>query len=110
MVILLLTGVLREKFDFNGVITTDATIMGGFCMAMERRLAIPAAIMAGNDMLVFNTDFKEDYAYILEALEDGRLTRERFDEAVIRILAFKAKVCGGALLCRNYKGNIRKVA
>ncbi|MDE7187664.1 MAG: glycosyl hydrolase family 3, partial [Lachnospiraceae bacterium] len=89
----LLTGVLRGRFGFNGVITTDATIMGGFCMAMERRLAIPAAIMAGNDMLVFSTNFEEDYAYILEALEDGRLTGERLDEAVTRILALKAKVC-----------------
>lgn len=89
----LLRGVLREKFGFNGVITTDATIMGGFCMAMERRLAIPAAIMAGNDMLVFNTDFEEDYAYILEAIGDGRLTAERLDEAVTRVLALKAKVC-----------------
>lgn len=92
----LLTGVLREKFMFNGVITTDATIMGGFCMAMERRLAIPAAIMAGNDMLVFNTDFDEDYGYILEALQDGRLTQERLDEAVTRILALKAKICDTA--------------
>lgn len=89
----LLTGVLREKFGFNGVITTDATIMGGFCMAMERRLAIPAAIMAGNDMLVFNTNFEEDYGYIIDALKDGRLTEERLDEAVTRILALKAKVC-----------------
>lgn len=89
----LLTGVLRGKFGFNGVITTDATIMGGFCMAMERRLAIPAAIMAGNDMLVFNTSFEEDYAYVLEALKEGRLTEERLDEAVTRILALKAKVC-----------------
>lgn len=89
----LLTGVLREKFGFNGVITTDATIMGGFCMAMERRLAIPAAIMAGNDMLVFNTNYEEDYAYILEAVKDGRLTMERLDEAVTRILALKAKIC-----------------
>lgn len=92
----LLTGVLREKFMFNGVITTDATIMGGFCMAMERRLAIPAAIMAGNDMLVFNTDFDEDYDYMLEALKDGRLTQERLDEAVTRILALKAKICDTA--------------
>ena len=91
----LLTGVLREKFGFNGVITTDATIMGGFCMVMERRLAIPAAVMAGNDMLVFNTDFEEDYGYMLEALRDGRLTEERLDEAATRILAMKAKVCIG---------------
>ena len=89
----LLTGVLREKYGFNGLITSDATIMGGYCQAMERRLAIPASIMAGCDMLVFNTDFEEDYQYILDALADGRLSMERLDEAVLRILALKAKVC-----------------
>lgn len=91
----LLTGVLREKLGFNGLITTDATIMGGYTMAMPRREAIPASVMAGCDMLVFNTDHAEDYGYILEALEDGRLTMERLDEAVTRILALKAKVCFG---------------
>ncbi len=89
----LLTDVLRGKYGFNGVITSDATIMGGYCMAMERCKAIPASIMAGCDMLVFNTDFNEDYGYILEALEDGRLTEERLDEAVTRILALKVKYC-----------------
>lgn len=89
----LLTDVLRGKYGFNGVITSDATIMGGYCMAMERRKAIPASIMAGCDMLVFNTDFNEDYGYILEALADGSLTEERLDEAVTRILALKAKYC-----------------
>ncbi len=89
----LLTGVLRGKFGFNGVITTDATIMGGFCQAMARRDAIPAAIMAGNDMLVFSTDSYEDFGYLQAALSDGRLTHERLNEAVTRILALKAKVC-----------------
>lgn len=89
----LLNGVLREEFGFNGVITTDATIMGGFCMAMERKKAIPAAIMAGCDMLVFSTDFEEDYRYMLEAIENGALTPERLEEAVTRILALKAKMC-----------------
>ncbi len=89
----LLTGVLRGKFGFNGVITTDATIMGGFCQAMARRDALPAAIMAGNDMLVFSTDSKEDFGYLQAALSDGRLTHERLNEAVTRIMALKAKVC-----------------
>lgn len=89
----LLTGVLREEFGFNGLITTDATIMGGYCQAMERRKAIPTSIMAGCDMLVFNTDFEEDYGYVLDALKTGLLTEERLDEAVTRILALKAKVC-----------------
>ncbi len=89
----LLKKVLRGVLGFNGLITSDATIMGGFCMHKPRREAVPAAIMAGCDMLVFNTDFEEDYGYILEALADGRLSRERLDEAVTRILALKAKIC-----------------
>ena len=99
----LLTGVLREKFGFNGVITTDATIMGGYCMAMERRKAIPASVMAGCDMIVFNTNLYEDYSYILEGLKTGLLTEERLDDAVTRILALKAKVCGAGK-DRTYTG------
>ena len=46
----LLTGVLRGELGFNGLITTDATIMGGFCQAMERRRAIPSALADGADI------------------------------------------------------------
>ena len=86
----LLRGVLRQRFGFNGVIASDATIMRGFNMAMEREKAIPTAIAAGCDMLVFNVDFYEDYEYMLAGLENGILSRERLDEAVTRILALKA--------------------
>ena len=89
----MLTGVLRGKLGFNGVITTDATIMGGYCMSMERKDALPASIMEGCDMIVFNTNYEEDLQYILDAIHDGRLTLERLDKAVTRILALKACVC-----------------
>lgn len=88
----LLCGVLRGRYHFNGVITTDATIMGGYCMAMERSKAIPSTIAAGCDMIVFTTDFYEDYQYMLDGIRDGILSEERLDEAVTRILALKAKV------------------
>jgi len=39
---------------------------------------------------LFNKDIREDYQYIRDALKDGRLTKERLDEAVLRILAMKA--------------------
>lgn len=88
----LLNGTLRNRYHFNGVITTDATIMGGYCMPMERKKALSVSIMAGCDMLVFNTDLKEDYGYLLDALEEGNLTEKRVDEAVTRILALKIKL------------------
>ena len=93
----LLQKVLREKLGFNGLITTDATIMAGFTQVMPRRQALPRAIMSGCDMLVFNTDFEEDYRILCEAYEAGELTEARLDEAVTRILALKAKVCTDVL-------------
>ena len=90
----LLTGVLREELGFNGLITTDATIMGGYTMAMERSRAIPTTIAAGCDMIVFTTDIDEDISYMRQGLRSGILTQQRLDEAVTRILALKAKVYG----------------
>lgn len=86
----LLTGVLREKFGFNGLIVTDATIMGGYTQAMERSKAIPATIAAGCDMILFNTSFEQDYQYLLDGIAYGIVSPQRLDEAVSRVLAMKA--------------------
>ena len=93
----LLKKVLREKLGFNGLITTDATIMAGFTQVMPRRQSLPKSIMSGCDMLVFNTDFEVDYQILCDAYEAGELTEERLDEAVTRILALKARVCTDVL-------------
>lgn len=86
----LMTGLLRQKLGFNGLITTDATPMVGFTAAMPRERAIPAAVAAGADMILFNKDLDEDYRFLLAGIESGLLTEERLDEAVTRILAVKA--------------------
>ena len=88
----LVTDLLRGKLGFNGLVITDATPMVGFCAAMERRLAVPQAIMAGCDMFLFNKDYDEDFRFMREALENGLLTRERLEEAVTRILATKIRL------------------
>ena len=85
----LLQGLLRDKLGFNGLIVSDATPMVGFCAAMERRLAVPGAIMAGCDMFLFNKDYDEDFAFMKEGLKNGLLSEERLNEAVTRILATK---------------------
>lgn len=89
----LLQKVLRRRLGFEGLIVTDATIMGGYTQAMPRCKALAASIMAGCDMLVFNTDFEEDFSYLEQALRQGELTRRRLDQAVRRILALKKRVC-----------------
>ncbi|MCD8146029.1 MAG: glycoside hydrolase family 3 protein, partial [Clostridiales bacterium] len=86
----LLQGLLRGKLGFNGMLVTDATPMIGFNTPLPRREAVPTAIAAGCDMILFNKDIREDYQFIRDALADGRLTWERVDEAVTRTLAMKA--------------------
>ena len=81
----LLTGLLRGKLGFNGLISTDATPMVGFTAAMKRCEAIPQAIAAGCDMILFN-------GYLLTAVKEGKVSEERLDEAVLRILATKASL------------------
>lgn len=88
----LLKDLLREKLGFNGLIITDATPMVGFATEMPRKNAIPAAIQNGNDMILFNHDFEEDVNFMKAGLADGRLTHQRLDEAVMRILAAKASL------------------
>ena len=86
----IMTGLLREKLGFNGLISTDATPMVGFTAAMPREKAIPTAIAAGADMILFNKDLEEDTRFLLTGLQNGLLTEQRLDEAVTRILATKA--------------------
>lgn len=88
----LLTGLLRGKLKFNGLISTDATPMVGFTAAMPREQAIPTAIACGCDMILFNKSLEEDYEYLKRGLKSGLLTHERLDEAVLRILATKASL------------------
>ena len=88
----LLTGILRDKFGFNGLITTDATPMVGFSATQTRADAIRSAIMAGADMIVFCKSIDEDYNSVREGLESGAVTMARLDEAVCRQLALKASL------------------
>ena len=85
----LINGLLREKLGFNGLVLTDATPMLGYNYAMSRAEALPATINAGIDMILFNKNIDEDYAFIRQAVMSGVISAERLDEAVMRILATK---------------------
>lgn len=88
----ILTGLLRGELGFNGLVSTDSSAMVGFTVAMPRSRAVPTAIEAGCDMILFNKDMREDYGYLLAGLENGLLSMERLNDAVTRILATKASL------------------
>ena len=86
---LLIDGLLRETLGFNGLTITDATPMLGYNAIMPREKLLPATINAGVDMILFNKNIDEDYAFIKQAVADGTLEMERIEEAVLRILGAK---------------------
>lgn len=88
----LLQGLLRGKLGFNGLICTDATTMAGFMLPLSRRLAVPYSIAAGCDMFLFTRNLEEDFGFMLEGIKNGIITKDRLDEAVLRILAMKASL------------------
>lgn len=86
----LLIHLLREKLGFNGLISTDATPMVGFCSAMNRETAVPFCIESGCDVFLFNRNMDEDFEFMRKGYEKGILSEVRLEEAVKRILATKA--------------------
>lgn len=85
----IVTGLLRNKLGFNGVIITDSTSMNGFYAHMSRELAVPTAIANGCDIFLFNFNVEEDYLFMKRGIEKGILSMDRVDEAVTRTLALK---------------------
>lgn len=86
----LLQTLLRKILGFNGLITTDASTMAGMIIPMEREKAVPYTIAAGCDVFLFTKNMDEDYEYMTKGVESGVITKERLDEAVMRILGTKA--------------------
>lgn len=86
----LMKGLLRQQLGFNGLISTDACTMAGFTIPMPRHKAVPKCIAAGADVFLFAKNLHEDFEFMMRGIEDGIITAERLDEAVMRILGLKA--------------------
>jgi beta-N-acetylhexosaminidase len=81
---------LRGEYGFNGLVVTDALPMAGFSSAVSDEDRPVMALLAGCDMLLFSPDAAGDLARLHQAVQAGALGLQRVDEAVLRILGFKA--------------------
>ncbi|MBB5715130.1 glycoside hydrolase family 3 N-terminal domain-containing protein [Sphingomonas aerophila] len=84
----LLTGVLKERWGFDGFAVSDWNAHGQVpgCTTED----CPAAINAGLDMFMYSgPKWKELYANTLAEAKDGRIPAARLDDAVRRILRVK---------------------
>jgi beta-N-acetylhexosaminidase len=87
-----LTGLLREDMGFDGLLFTDAMTMGAITEAFGIGEACVRALEAGADVLLSPKDVPTAVDAVVAAVESGRLTRERVDASVRRILTLKARL------------------
>lgn len=79
---------LLREMGFNGIIITDDLGMDAITIYTDEPYV--TAFLAGNDMLC-TSDGAETYKALYKAVLDGRITEERLDESVMRILSAKIK-------------------
>ncbi len=90
-----MTDLLRKKLGYNGIIMTDALSDKELTDSYTEQKAAVLAVQAGADMLLEPSDVDAVYQALFQAVSDGKLTEQRIDESVQRILT--AKIDGGLI-------------
>ncbi len=85
----LVTGLLRQKIGYEGIVITDSLDMGAISQRCGVGEDAVQAVLAGCDMLLMSDNFRPRYAAVLAAVEDGTISQARLDESVRRILRLK---------------------
>jgi beta-N-acetylhexosaminidase len=87
----ILTGILRDRLGFGGVIITDALTMAGVRDKYGDERVPVLALKAGADMLLMPPNLDLAYNAVLDAVRNGELTESRIDQSVHRILKLKQR-------------------
>lgn len=83
--------ILRETLSFDGVVVTDDLYMEGITQYVKKEEAAILAVQAGND-LICCTDFQTQILAVVSAVKDGRISEERINSSVRRILKLKKEM------------------
>ena len=85
----MVTECLRNDLGYDGIIITDAMGMGAISQNFTCEESTLLAIEAGNDIILMPEYFDTAYNAVLNAVKSGRITENRIDQSVKRILAAK---------------------
>jgi len=86
----LLDSLLRGALAFDGLVVTDAMVMGGIARAYGEGDAAIRAVKAGADVLLIPRSVARTLDALERAVTDGEIPQARIDASVRRILATKA--------------------
>jgi beta-N-acetylhexosaminidase len=88
----IVTGVLREELGFRGIVVTDAMDMQGLSAMFNNGEAAVRALEAGNDVLLMPKRAEDAINGIVAAVQSGRITRQRLDQSVAKVLSAKVQL------------------
>jgi len=88
----ILTGLLRKELGFRGLVVTDAMDMGGITVRYAPGEAAVRAVAAGADCILMPPVPEAAFEGLQGAVKSGRISKERLDESVRRILQAKARL------------------
>ena len=88
----IITNLLKEDLEFEGLIITDALDMKGIVDFAKKEYPDVSAINAGNDVLLMPTDIAKSVKQIKRAISRKKIPLERLEESVKKILMAKYKV------------------
>ncbi len=88
----ILTGELRQRLAFNGLIITDALMMGAIVKRYGAEEAAVLAVQAGTDIVLMPVDPPQAITAICQAVEQGKISEEQIRASVSRIWAAKQKI------------------
>ncbi|OLD82746.1 MAG: hypothetical protein AUF67_02950 [Acidobacteria bacterium 13_1_20CM_58_21] len=88
----ILTNLLRNQLGYQGLIVTDAMDMGGITVRYAPGEAAVRAVAAGVDALLMTPVPDAAFEALQEAVKSGRISKERLDASVRRILQAKARL------------------
>ncbi|WP_102692253.1 glycoside hydrolase family 3 protein [Rummeliibacillus pycnus] len=86
----IMTGMLREKLGYDGLIITDSLDMSGANVLPMAEVPV-AAFQAGADILLNPPDVEVAYNAMLKAVKTKEISKQRLDQSVSRILLAKYK-------------------
>ena len=88
----IVTDLLQDTMEFNGLIFTDALNMKGATNFKKPGEIDLAAFLAGNDVLLISESVPKAHQLIVKAYKKGRISEQRLSRSVKKILRAKYKV------------------
>jgi beta-N-acetylhexosaminidase len=94
-----ITGILRERLAFRGVVFTDDLQMAAISSLYDLETTVLRALDAGADVLLFGNNLTYDPDIVIKVVDivrrgvvSGRVSQDRINASYERIRALKAQV------------------